>query len=92
MTTITVDRSLLEQALEALYYAADKIVCPADDDCIGNARRALRSALLQPALSVPWAELMRGVRVENNTVVISTKGGNDSARLLCNALLLEKKK
>lgn len=43
----------------------------------------------QPAQK-PWAGLMRGVRVEGDTVVISVKGGNDVARELCGALIEEK--
>ena len=39
-----------------------------------------------------WAGLMLGVRVKGNTVVISVKGGNDNARLLCGELLQEKGK
>jgi len=42
-----------------------------------------------PATPRPWAKLMRGVRVENNTVIISLKGGNDAARQLCNELIRE---
>lgn len=37
-----------------------------------------------------WVGLMRGVRVEGDTVVISVKGGNDAARELCGALIEEK--
>ena len=37
-----------------------------------------------------WVGLIRGVRVEGDTVVITVKGGNDSARELCGALLEEK--
>jgi hypothetical protein len=37
-----------------------------------------------------WVGLMRGVRVDGDTVVISVKGGNDEARELCGALLMEK--
>jgi hypothetical protein len=36
-----------------------------------------------------WASLMRGVRVEGDTVVISVKGGNEAARELCGALIEE---
>jgi hypothetical protein len=36
-----------------------------------------------------WPALMRGVRVEGDTVVISVKGGNDAARELCGALIEE---
>ena len=37
----------------------------------------------------PWVGLMRGVRVEGDTVIISVKGGNDAARELCGALIKE---
>jgi hypothetical protein len=36
-----------------------------------------------------WVGLMRGVRVEGDTVVISVKGGNDEARCLCSELINE---
>lgn len=36
-----------------------------------------------------WVGLMRGVRVEGDTVVISVKGGNDAARELCAHLIDE---
>lgn len=36
--------------------------------------------------------LMRGVRVEDETVVISAKGGNEGARALCAALIEEMNK
>lgn len=36
-----------------------------------------------------WPAMMRGVRVEGDTVVISVKGGNDAARELCGALIEE---
>jgi hypothetical protein len=37
-----------------------------------------------------WIGLMRGVRVDGDTVVIKVKGGNDAARELCGALIEEK--
>lgn len=37
-----------------------------------------------------WVGLMRGVRVDGDTVVITVKGGNDVARKLCGELLKEK--
>jgi len=40
----------------------------------------------------PWVGLMRGVRVEGDTVVISVKGGNDAARELCGLLIEEMNK
>lgn len=36
-----------------------------------------------------WVNLMRGVRVEGDTVVITVKGGNETARKLCGALIEE---
>ena len=36
-----------------------------------------------------WVGLMRGVRVDGDTVVIAVKGGNDAARELCGALIEE---
>jgi hypothetical protein len=39
-----------------------------------------------------WVGLMRGVRVDGDTVVISVKGDNDEARKLCGALIEEMNK
>ena len=39
-----------------------------------------------------WVGLMRGVRVDGDTVVITVKGGNDAARGLCGDLLNEMEK
>jgi hypothetical protein len=39
-----------------------------------------------------WVGLMRGVRVDGDTVVITVKGGNDAARELCGALIEEMNK
>jgi hypothetical protein len=36
-----------------------------------------------------WVGLMRGVRVDGETVVVSVRGGNDAARELCGALIKE---
>ena len=36
-----------------------------------------------------WVGLMRGVRVEGETVVITVKGGNAEARCLCGELINE---
>jgi len=36
-----------------------------------------------------WIGLIRGVRVEGDTVVIAVKGGNDAARELCGELVNE---
>ena len=37
-----------------------------------------------------WVGLIRGVRVDGDTVVITVKGGNEAARQLCAELLKEK--
>jgi hypothetical protein len=42
----------------------------------------------QPA----WPQLIRGVRVEDDKVIITVKGGNEAARHLCGELLKEKEK
>ena len=47
------------------------------------------SGLLDGKKKRPWVGLMRGVRVEGDTVIISVKGGNDAARELCGALIKE---
>ena len=39
-----------------------------------------------------WVGLMRGVRVEGDTLVITVKGGKDAARELCGALIEEMNK
>ena len=36
-----------------------------------------------------WANLIQGVRVEGDTVIIKVKNGNDAARELCGALIEE---
>ena len=36
-----------------------------------------------------WVDLMRGVRVEKNSVIITVNGGNDEARFLCKELINE---
>jgi len=36
-----------------------------------------------------WVGLMRGVRVEGNSVIITVNGGNDESRFLCKELINE---
>jgi hypothetical protein len=57
-----------------------------------NTIKALEEAIKQETNPQPrtWVGLMRGVRVEGDTVVISVKGGNATARELCGALIEEK--
>ena len=45
-----------------------------------------------PPAQRTWVGLMRGVRVEGDTVVITVKGGNDEARCLCGELISEMEK
>lgn len=47
---------------------------------------------VKPTPQRKWVGLMRGVRVEGDTLVITVKGGNDAARELCGALIEEKNK
>jgi hypothetical protein len=54
---------------------------------LGQAMSFAASELVQPQRT--WVGLMRGVRVEGDTVVIAVKGGNDAARELCGALIEE---
>jgi hypothetical protein len=56
----------------------------ADTQAVFRARRA------SPQPQREWVGLMRGVRVDGDTVVITVKGGNESARQLCVELLKEK--
>jgi hypothetical protein len=50
----------------------------------------VRPLCTPPVAQRQWVGLIRGVRVEGDTVVITVKGGNDAARELCGALLEEK--
>lgn len=36
-----------------------------------------------------WSKLIRGVRVENDVVILTVKGGNDEARCLCGEIINE---
>jgi hypothetical protein len=51
---------------------------------------SLRKAAVRETVSKrQWIRLMRGVRVEGDTVVIAVKGGNAEARCLCGELINE---
>ena len=39
-----------------------------------------------------WRKLIQGVRVQDDTVIVKVKGGNDAARKLCGALIEEMNK
>ena len=47
---------------------------------------------VESATQRTWVGLMRGVRVDGDTVVITVKNGNDAARELCGALIEEMNK
>lgn len=47
---------------------------------------------VKPKPQRTWVGLMRGVRVEGDTLVITVKGDNDAARELCGALIEEMNK
>jgi hypothetical protein len=64
--------------------------CTINDESVelsNKAIAAIENALLQPQRE--WIGLMRGIRVEDDTVIIKVKGGNDEARCLCNELIHE---
>jgi hypothetical protein len=39
-----------------------------------------------------WQEIIKGVRVDGEKVIITVKGGNEAARELCGALIEEMNK
>jgi hypothetical protein len=45
--------------------------------------------IIEVDLRPMWANLIQGVRVEGDFVIIKVKGGNDAARELCGALIDE---
>ena len=63
--------------------------CTINDDSVELSNKAI-SAIEEALAQRTWVGLMRGVRVDGDTVVISVKGGNDAARELCGALIEEK--
>ncbi len=62
--------------------------CTINDDSVELSNKAI-SAIEEALAQRTWVGLMRGVRVEGNTVVIAVKGGNDAARELCGELINE---
>lgn len=48
---------------------------------------------LERPFQVQWSQIevwpIRGVRVEDDTVIIKTQGGNEGARWMCRRILLE---
>jgi hypothetical protein len=82
----------LDQLKSVLCNPEGKCCIAGSDEDRAIVDRALE-ALAQPPLPVQpvreWVALMRGVRVDGNTVVVSVRGGNDAARELCGALIKE---
>jgi hypothetical protein len=62
--------------------------CTINDESVELSNKAI-SAIEEALAQRTWVGLMRGVRVEGDTVVIAVKGGNDAARELCGYLLNE---
>ena len=62
-------------------------------DCGGFCKKSgCERENVKPTPERTWVGLMRGVRVEGDTLVITVKGGNDAARELCGALIEEMNK
>ena len=62
-------------------------------DCGGFCKKSgCERENVKPTPQRTWVGLMRGVRVEGDTLVITVKGGNDAARELCGALIEEMNK
>lgn len=58
------------------------------DEVIERIDQALEEAL-ETKEEYHWSKLIAGVRVDDDSVVIKLKGGNDEARYLCNELIHE---
>lgn len=87
MSKILIDEADLKLVMDALVEAQNIDDSSGKWDRNEKAIDILRNVQTEQR---PWAGLIRGVRVEGETVVITVKGGNNSARELCNALLMEK--
>ena len=61
-------------------------------DCFFHLNFPVLPLYTSPPAQRTWVGLMRGVRVEGDTVVITVKGGNDEARCLCGELISEMEK
>jgi len=69
----------------------DEYVCRMSEGYMRKMKALHEALALIPDQRPVWAALMRGVRVEGDTVVISTKD-NNVARVLCGALIEEMNK
>ena len=93
MTPNTIEfRSTSDNTWVMRITADRKIEVNEDVDVTFAAQKVLDAmqGLLTPQRT--WVGLMRGVRVEGDTLVIKVKGGNDAARELCGALIEEMNK
>ena len=79
------DKELLEKAAKAF---GQNIVAQPEQEPVACANGCKGFFKYAPPQRT-WVGLMRGVRVEGDTVVISVVGGNDGARELCGALINE---
>ena len=97
-------QELLKLALEALEDACGECCNAEYNPCFQRkAITAIKKALAQqePQIAInseivgyvtpqrTWVGLMRGVRVEGDSLVITVKGGNEAARELCGQLINE---
>lgn len=80
----------MQTLLDRTYGRQEPTACLIDGKLMAYGNKPLpQEGLLYMHMQKPWVGLMRGVRVEGDNVVISTKGGNDAARELCGALIAE---
>ena len=75
----------LEGAMDGYYSGCFDV--GGNNKLLNKAITAIKEVLAQPQRT--WVGLMRGVRVESDTLVITVKGGNDVARELCGQLINE---
>lgn len=82
----------IQVTLDKAYGTQEPTACLIDGKLMAYGNQPLpQEGLLYLHMQKEWAGLMRGVRVEDDNVVISTKG-NKAARELCGALIEEMNK
>ena len=95
-TTITAIKAALEAKDEPVAWMYEVNHAHTCLDLFEPPDDAYDEGTLYPLYTTPpqrtWVGLMRGVRVDGDTVVISVKGDNDEARKLCGALIEEMNK
>ena len=75
----------LEIALEALELHGKQYPHMVKGYCL-DAITAIKKSL-ETKEEYHWSKLIAGLRVDDDSVVIKLKGGNDEARYLCNKLI-----